>query len=123
MTDDVLPGFETLVPLDPPEPLSPDRRRTQRQAEAIATGVHPLSSPLQKYLPLHTDSERKCGNCAFRKLLGGYLRTYPKCVVDGPTRISHGAATDIRAWWPACPDHEWGDPKLSPDAARSGPAR
>jgi hypothetical protein len=47
-------------------------------------------------------------------------RTYAKCVIDEAKqypRVSHGAGTDVRAWWPACKDHEWGDP-LSDDAAR-----
>lgn len=39
----------------------------------------------------------------------------------GPPRVSSGAATDVRAWWSACADHEWGDPGLSPDAARCVP--
>jgi hypothetical protein len=52
-------------------------------------------------------------------------RTYPKCIaaVEGTEHltapsITHGAATDVRAWWPACIDYQPGDNSLSPDAMR-----
>jgi hypothetical protein len=65
--------------------------------------------------------QRTCGNCRFRELLDYHGRAYPKCTVDGELRIAHSTATDVRAWWPACIDHEWGDNGLSPDAARYVP--
>jgi hypothetical protein len=96
--------------------LSADRRRTLRQRAAIARGSHPLMGP-----PLAADPAAKCGNCRFRELFRWHNRTYPKCTVDDGVHVAHSAASDVRAWWPGCRKHEYGDPKLSPDAARSGP--
>lgn len=39
----------------------------------------------------------------------------------GPPRVTHGAGTDVRAWWPACVDYSPGDGRVSPDAARWTP--
>lgn len=112
---------------EPTEVLSPDRRRTLRQAAALARGVHPLALALGWRIRLHPDAapadDRKapglrCGTCRFREVLGYHSRSYPKCAHgapgtgDGP-RMSHGAATDVRGWWPACTDHEPSDPKGS----------
>ena len=81
--------------------LGADGRRTLRQADVLATGYHPVSR-----LKLHPDAPPvedraapgpRCGDCAhlFRKVMGS---TYLKC---GPNATG-GAATDLRAWWPAC---------------------
>ena len=127
------------VPQPEPEPpVSATVRRTRRQAAMLARDVHPLASPLGYPLRLHAEAApagdrqapgRRCGNCRFRQVLGHHDRSYPKCMTPGlasgetyemlgPPRVSHGAATDVRAWWPACTDHDWGDGRLSPDAAR-----
>jgi len=123
--------------------LSPDRRRTIRQAEQIAAGKHPLmGGPLHPFASPETctpDAPRgqpfTCGSCRFRELMRWHDRTYPKCVqvlartdqdggdaaertVDSAWNISHGAATDVRRWWPGCVHYEAGDTGLSPDAAR-----
>jgi hypothetical protein len=67
-----------------------------------------------------------CGRCVHRQLVHGGARDYPKCTVGrqvhrspagdppgsaegirtipGP-RETHGARTDVRAWWPACTDY------------------
>jgi hypothetical protein len=123
------------VALPPPaKKLSADRRRTQRQAEAIESGVHPLSLATRSHIPLHPDAPprrgepgKTCGDCKMRQKLSYHRRSYAKCVLgyqatdagqpSPPPRVSHGAGTDVRAWWPACKDFEWGDP-LSDDAAR-----
>ncbi len=100
-------------------------RRTKRQAAMLAAGTHPLSAITSRRLRLHPEAApaddrqaegRRCGNCAFREQTHGGARTHPKCLIgwDGeprtePPRASHGAATDCRAWWPACTDHEWKD--------------
>jgi hypothetical protein len=126
----LFPGFDvpTAPPIDPG--LSADRRRTLRQRAAVEAGRHPLTGGR-----LSDDPSAKCGNCRFRQLILHHDRTYPKCMwiptsTDArelesarwmPPRFSHSAASDVRAWWPGCSEHEWGDPKLSPDAARSGP--
>jgi hypothetical protein len=106
---------------DPPAPepgLSAGQRLTLRQRADVAVGRHPLT-----HGRLSADSAARCGNCRFRVLERWHDRTYPKCAARDGARIAHSAQSDVRAWWPGCTDHEYGDPKLSPDAARSGPAR
>lgn len=89
---------------------SPDQRRTDRQAEAIRRGQHPLAVALGRSIPLHPDADRdasstdnprlplRCGTCTFR----GVSR-YPKCWHSD--RVTAGPGTDVRAWWPACTDY------------------
>lgn len=135
MSETLFPGYEPEVR----EPLSVDRRRTLRQAEAIAAGRHPLTGG-----PLHSlastardaaspkDDPFTCGSCRWRKVVGYHDYRYPKCLFPGsmsaeqyetqvPPRVSHSASSDVRAWWPACRDYSPGEPKLSPDAARHIP--
>jgi hypothetical protein len=115
---------------------SAGQRLTRRQHELAARGGHPLSLALSRPLQVHPDAaaqDRRCGNCTFRESITGpdHGRSRPRCVIEkGPSastftnspfpRLSWGDGTQIRAWWPACVDHEWGD-RISPDAARSGP--
>jgi hypothetical protein len=111
MSDDALfDGYEPAA--EPAEKLSPDRRRTARQRARVAAGIHPLTG--RKARPdLGT-----CGDCSRRVLVHWHNRTYPKCA-EGD--VTHGAGTDVRAWWPACERHVLADPKPlldSPDAAR-----
>lgn len=114
--------FPDLVPLDPPvvEQLSAGQRLTLRQRGQVAVGIHPLRGGR-----VSTDPEARCGNCCHRLLVNlGTGRDYPKCLLyglDSPL-VTHGPATDVRAWWPACPQHQYGDNALSVDAYRSGPA-
>jgi hypothetical protein len=124
--------FPELVPtiVEPVEKLSPDRRRTLRQRTDVEHGRHPLTRGR-----LAADPAASCGNCRFRSLLRWHNRTYPKCVWDytsqdqgasgnryySPPRVAHSASSDVRAWWPGCVDHEFGDVKLSADAARWRP--
>jgi len=140
----LFPDYEPeQVPVEPVEKLSADRRRTLRQAALITAGWHSLLNPV--YGPvvaakLHELGRRNagstdqrglpftCGSCAFRVLIDWHNRSYPKCVqglVDGEPldyspRVSHGTASDVRAWWPACDDYEAGDNLLGPDAMRGG---
>ena len=129
------------IPAGPQPKESATVRRTRRQAALLAAGRHPLSSPMGVSLFLHAEAApaddrtapgRRCGNCRFRQILGHHSRSYAKCMAPGlmsaesyeqhgPPRVSHGEATDVRAWWPGCADHEYGDPGLSPDAARCVP--
>jgi hypothetical protein len=122
--------------------LSPGARRRNRQAAAVARGLHPLSAALRYGIRLHDDAGplddakapgRRCGTCRWRQTWGHHDRTYPKCTypegepaeiyeVIGPPRVSHGPGTDVKARWPACVDHEYGDPRLSADAARWSPS-
>lgn len=120
--------------------LSPERRRTLRQSEDIAAGRHPLTGgPLHPYAApeiASPDAEKgrpfTCGSCRFRTLVKYHGKRYPKCLRDltygghdGATvrfddirNVSHGTATDVRSWWPACAGYEPGDSSASPDAAR-----
>lgn len=72
----------------------------------------------------HGSDPYRCGSCVFRRLVGGHAKDYPKClfgetstpipegeqVRHGPKlrittpRATRGAATDVKAWWPACVD-------------------
>jgi hypothetical protein len=135
--------YEVPPPASDAPGLSPDQRRTLRQREDIAAGRHPLTrGPLHPFASpeiASPDAEKgrpfTCGSCRFRELLRYHGKSWPKCVRDatyghhdGPSidltrvrNVSHGAATDVRAWWPACIGYEAGDRGLSPDAARSLP--
>lgn len=72
----------------------------------------------------HGTDPHRCGSCLHRRPVGGHAKDYPKCLhgytatpipeserkPNGPTlrirmpRVTHGAASDVRAWWPACVD-------------------
>lgn len=119
----------------PVEHLSADRRRTRRYLALLQVGRHPLGGRLHDHAAPVDDPHapgRRCGNCWYRQLLPYHARVYPKCLlgVTNPTdtdrlgdapRVAHSAASDVRAWWPACRDHTYGDPRLSADAARHVP--
>jgi len=120
------------------ESLSAGRRLTLRQAGQISIGIHPLTGGrLHPLASRHRDSDSPksdpftCGSCYFRNTIPYHGKTYPKCLFD-PNRagdqtldmyrhVSHSATTDVRAWWPACPNYSPGDNLLSPDASRSIP--
>lgn len=104
-TLDLFPDLPHVEPV-PVIPLSAGQRLTARQREAILAGRHPLSN-LIPGLRLHADAvmstdpaETKagptCGGCLHRRP-GGFA----KCVRTELTR-SRSAASDCRAWWPAC---------------------
>lgn len=122
-------GYEPAEPTpDPAAGLSADQRRTLRQAANVAAGVHPLTrGPLHELASRHRDATAPkddpftCGSCWFREVIRYHNRTYAKCTQGDGKRITHSAATDVRAWWPACPDYSPSD-RLSDDAARYVPA-
>lgn len=116
-------GEPTLFDMDPAaagvEPkLSDGRRRTIRQAQAMAHGSHPLAL-LGSHLRLHPDAppadDRKapgprCGGCVF---IVANAWDYLKCTRGRAGEIgtpsfrsgpyeTRGAATELRAWWPGC---------------------
>lgn len=140
-------GYEPPAPPEPEPPLSADRRRTKRQADGIAAGIHPLTKgPLHELASRHRDANSPksdpftCGSCYFREVIRYHGRSFPKCgvpgpvsvyrkgqdggwhweTVDGAPRATHSAASDVRAWWPACLDYVPGD-RISNDAARHIP--
>lgn len=105
-------GFHTGT--QPGEKLSADRRRTLRQRAQVAAGIHPLTGGRAR------PDLGTCGGCAHRLLLGWHDRAWPKCVARDGLYVTHGAASDVRRWWPACDRFEPGD-RISPDAARWTP--
>lgn len=101
MSDDSL-FPELAVPAAIPEKISAGRRLTMRQKRDVELGRHPLTGGKAR------PELGTCGGCALRSLEFG---RFPKCVqgaaLDATPRragpyMTHGAATDVRAWWPAC---------------------
>ncbi len=94
-------------------------KRSERQRFRIRLGYHPLSPVVPgRALPLHPDADRsgwrplkghargpRCGDCKFLDLLyeGEEDR---KCMFDNGRRVTRGAATTVRLWWPACRDFQ-----------------
>lgn len=107
--------------------LTDGQKRIKRQAAALAAGRHPLSLTSAPGLRLHAEAApyddkaapgRRCGTCRFRVQVGGHARDFPKCRYPDPDawpgrggwlRETSGGATDVRSWWPACPQHQAGD--------------
>lgn len=133
------PLFAGYEPPPTPEPgpqLSAGQRLTLRQSEMVANGIHPLTrGRLHPLASTHRDASAPkddpftCGSCYFRTVEKYHDHSYPKCWLPGPNasadrptypRVTHGPASDVRAWWPACPDYSPGA-SLSPDAARGIP--
>lgn len=88
---------EQLFPVDPgpeSENLSADRRRTIRNNDLIARGIHPATGRT-----IAEGEDEMCGTCAHAVRVGHNSRSYWKCSLAGVTR---GAGTDIRVSWPAC---------------------
>jgi hypothetical protein len=120
MTEDSASLFDTeslrVAPADPPTPAE---RAAARHAALAARGLHPLAGPLRTPIRLHpraapladrTAPGLRCGGCVHRQPVHGGSRYYPKCTVgDGPvhrrSRVTHGDATDVRRYWPACTEY------------------
>lgn len=113
----VADGLFDVAPLVLPPKVKRDKRRTDRQLEALQHNAHPLSVALRTHIPLHADAAPavdrtapglRCGTCVhrvtpFREVAG----KYPKCSLGGEwARATGGPGTDVRAWWPACTDYE-----------------
>lgn len=113
----LFPGFEPAHQ-EPVEELSAGGRRRVRQAQAVAAGVHPLALVLGAVVVMHADGNRDataqqpgpgphCGGCAHRgSYSGAHAGTFPKCSRFAPGSLSNSGATDCRAWWPACTQHQ-----------------
>jgi hypothetical protein len=102
-----------MLPLDGvPEPaLAPESKRRaswpQRARAMVAEGVHPITRR-----PVHPELGT-CGDCRFRQFWSGGAKSYPKCAYggdpDNPStwrRATNGETTDVRAYYPACADHQ-----------------
>lgn len=128
-------GYEP-EPVEDLSHLSAGQRLTARQAADVAAGIHPLTrGPIHSLASRYRDAQTgrgdpfTCGSCRFRLVEKYHDKSYPKCYLpDGNTgadapqkyiyrRVTNGPASDVRAWWPACPDYSPGA-SLSPDAAR-----
>jgi hypothetical protein len=114
-------GYEPAEAVPVPK-VSADRRRTLRQAERIAAGVHPLTGgPLHELASRHRDSTAPksdpftCGSCWFREVNRYHNKSFAKCWESDGKRATHSAATDVRAWWPACRNYS---PSDGGDSAR-----
>lgn len=108
--------------------LSAGTRLKQRQAAAIARGIHPLGL-VRPHLAIHPDAQPfpatqanadqrpiRCGTCIFRNPgqfakceFGPVIRTrkWPdsrEYTWREFPRAAHSLATDIRSWWPGCTD-------------------
>jgi hypothetical protein len=128
----------TPVPEQAVERVSPDRRRTERQRAAVDRGAHPLALVVMS-VSRHPDTkggvyqagdergrDLTCGSCTHREPVGGGRRSYPKCLFGGQfQRVTSGAGSDVRAWWPACRDYQpapgAGDVRLRLDVRTEGP--
>lgn len=99
MTAEDQPGLELdLPPVEEAPRLSAGARLTRRLQGLAAAGRNPLTGE-----PGHPTLT--CGTCVHRVIRGGVAGRYPKCAhPDTPT--TGGAATDVRAKWPACPRHQ-----------------
>jgi hypothetical protein len=125
--DDEQPALFGMARVPKPESKSPGQRLTEIQSMRIRTGIHPLSGKVAGcYLTLHPEAAapepsaegRRCGNCRFRRPSNrGTSRDYPKCHFQTPAyarnaprafpRVTSGAASAVRGWWPACVDHQY----------------
>lgn len=99
MTGDQLfdPGPPLPRPADEWEQLSIGARRTVRQRQLLAEGIHPATR-----LPLLDEGGHTCGDCQLhRTIVWTKNRTFHKCERHR-LGLSHSAASDIRVGWPAC---------------------
>jgi len=97
------PGPATPTPTG--QPLSVDARRTIRNRELIAAGVHPATRQPILITGL------TCATCAHHRAVTHYTsraKTWHKCDLHR-LGTSHSAASDIRTSWPACVLYQPGD--------------
>lgn len=139
--EELFPGFDFEAcrvappPAGPGEDLSPGQRRRRRQEQALGKGNHPLGLAFRVALLLHSDAPPvddreapgpRCGSCRFRELMHAGSRSQPKCLRGWrpgkpPPWATHGAATDVRAWWPAC--RHWEPEEASDTTTEGNPPR
>ena len=97
------PGIPLTLAAKPPT-SQPDRntsygrRLTEAQRALAMQGINPLTGR-------RGPEGATCGTCTHRVIYTNNRKQYPKCDI-GP--VSHGPKTDVRAYWPACPNY---DPK------------
>lgn len=115
MTSSLFPDLASEA-AEPVEKLSAGRRLTIRQHADVERGRHPLADHGATFSRELTEQGHTCGDCLYRTTGTGHNGDYPKCWwprkpdtdtrdrAIRPERITSGAATDCRAWWPACTD-------------------
>jgi hypothetical protein len=96
-----LPAGAVVAPAGPADdPATAAQKLRTKQRRTLAAGGHPLGGMLHADAAPYDDKTApglRCGDCTHR------LRArFPKCDL-GP--LTHGPATDCRAWWPACRRH------------------
>lgn len=99
MSDDRLFAVEQIPE---PEKLSADRARTLRHKTLIANGTHPAT-----LLAIDPNPDHTCGGCVHLERMHWHNGSYLKCPKHRLGK-SHGAASDVRASWPAC--HQFKEP-------------
>lgn len=117
MTQPLFDGYEPPAPPPGVDPtLSAGQRLTQRQTADVRAGRHPLTGGR-----LHPDAARDaskddarslpftCGTCVHREIHTHNNGRYPKCIHPQAGRDSRSAASDVRAWWPACGQYQEAD--------------
>lgn len=82
------------VPFEGQQGLSADRKRTARNEQRIAEGLHPFGWPLREPV-----GEETCKTCQHARRVEHHDSVYWKCYF---TVWTHGAGTDLRLKWPAC---------------------
>lgn len=115
MSEAALFDMDPESPAGPEPKLSAGRRRTLRQMAALERGRHPLSLLHSVPLALHAEAPDphdrsaagpRCGTCLFRApATSNGWHSFPKCDREiGGTKpyVTFSAASDCRAWWPAC---------------------
>lgn len=125
--------FDDIPYRKPVAQWTPQQRQRARQQAQLDAGLHPLTVilPANQALRLHPQAAPagdpkapglRCGSCTWRRMVHWHNRDWPKCLyslggdpahprlVDAVratgSRISHGTATDVRTWWPACADFQ-----------------
>ena len=90
------PGSLPGLPIPPrPPATSRDRRLTERRRAALDAGRHPHTGALAR------PDLGTCGTCSALQRQEGVAGRYLKCG-RFPALLTRGAATDVRASWPAC---------------------
>lgn|GEM_PF-2922067 len=136
MNDSLFDEPARHIPEPVPKLTAGERLRRRQAASILAGRhplSDPPGGPLRYgVLRLHPEASRvtvrelvppgtpTCGGCRFRSPVHGGAKDYPKCTwgrspttspsgysyeKPGP-RESHSERSDVRAWWPACIDHE-----------------
>lgn len=96
---------EPVVAVDPYAGMGRDAKRTAKQLESIAAGIHPGT-----HMRLHPEAAAgktgdglRCRDCdhLYRKT-GHFQGAFLKCEVTCIRNDVQSTGPDMRGWWPAC---------------------